>query len=121
MSPALLVVDDDPPVQALLEDSFAEAGYEVTTAASGAQAIDLLEAGAFRPQGLITDLSLGDGPSGWHVARRACELQPDLAVVYITGGRGRDGQPPWAPDGVMLLKPFTRAQMLTVVAALLAA
>jgi CheY-like chemotaxis protein len=121
MPPALLVVDDDPPVQLLLEDTFAEAGYQVTTAGSGAQAIGLLEAGAFRPQGLITDLGLGDGPSGWHVARRACELQPDLPIVYITGGRGRDSQPPWAPDGIMLLKPFTRHQMLAVVAALLAA
>jgi DNA-binding response OmpR family regulator len=120
-SPALLVVDDDLRVQSLLEDTFAEAGYAVTTAASGVQAIGLLEASAVRPDGLIIDLRLGRGPSGWEVARRACELRPDLAVVYITGGRGRDTQPRGAPDGVMLLKPFTRDQMLTVVAALLAA
>jgi CheY-like chemotaxis protein len=120
MSPVLLVVDDDPPVQSLLEDTLAQAGYKVTTAGNGAQAIRLLEAGQ-RPHGLITDVGLGVGPSGWDVARRACELQPALPVVYITGGRGRDNQPPWAPEGVMLLKPFTPGQMLTVVAALLAA
>jgi DNA-binding response OmpR family regulator len=121
MSPTLLVVDDDPPIQSLLEDTLGEAGYEVTAVGSAAQAIRLLEAGVLRPQGLITDLGLGQGPSGWDVARRACELQPNLAVVYITGGRGRDNQPCGAPEGVLLLKPFTRDQMLSVVGALLAA
>ena len=119
MATSLLVVDDEIPIQAALEQTFTDAGYDVSTASDGIQAIDLLELRAGSLGALITDLSLGRGPDGWQVARRARELAPTLPVVYITGGRGREGVPTWAPDGVMLLKPFTDDHLLVVVSALL--
>jgi CheY-like chemotaxis protein len=119
LAPVLLIVDDEPPVQELLADTFAAAGYAVATAGNGREAIEMLEREAFRPDGLVTDLRLGHGPDGWSVARRARELQPDLPVIYITGARGDEMRPPNAPAGVMLLKPFSREQVLMVTAALL--
>src|SRR5690606_30647728 len=91
LAAALLVVDDEPPIHQILEETFAAAGYEMASAADGAEAIDLLQGRAFRPDALITDLGLGQGPNGWQVARFARTLQPALPVVYITGGRGLDG------------------------------
>ena len=116
MSPALLVVDDDPPMRHLLDQALTEAGYRVAAVNDGSAAIAMLERRSFRPDGLIIDLQLGEGPDGYQVARRARELSPSMAVVYITGGRQNEWRPDWAPDGVVLLKPFSLEQMLTVTA-----
>lgn len=120
MCSALLVVDDEHSLRQFLEQGLANAGHDVALASDGSQAIGLLERSAFTPDALITDLKLGDGPNGWQVARRARELDPGVPVIYMTGGRGQEWRPAWAPDGVMLLKPFTLQQMLIVAEALLA-
>lgn len=117
MRVALLVVDDEPLIRDLLEQSFSDAGYVVTSAANGREAINRLEQAP--PELLIVDVNLGEGPNGWEVARRGCELKPGMPIVYITGGRGADTRPSWAPTGLILLKPFTPAQVVDVIEALL--
>ncbi len=117
MAPALLVVDNEAPIQDLLAQLFVGAGYEVASASDGEEAIAVLERRSASLGAVIIDLGLGAGPDGWQVARRARELDPTLPLVYITGTRG-DSAPAGAPDGVMLLKPFTADQALAVVSAL---
>lgn len=116
---ALLVVDDEPQMRGILEQTFQEAGYAVATASDGSHAIDLFDRGAIRPDALIVDLNLGRGPDGWEVARLARERQSKLAIVYITGGRGLERRPAGTPDGITMVKPFTSDQILSVISALL--
>jgi len=112
----VLVIDDDPPVRELLDQAFTEAGYRVEAVEDGSKAIAMLERRSFLPDAVIVDLHLGDGPDGFQVARRARDLSPSLPIVYITGGRRNEWRPDWAPEGIVLFKPFTLDQVLTVTA-----
>ena len=116
---ALLVVDDEPQMRSILEQTFEDAGYAVATASDGSQAMDLFKSGEIRPDALIADLNLGRGPDGWEVARLAREFQPRLPIIYITGGRGLERRPAETPDGITMVKPFTSDQILSVISALL--
>jgi len=51
----VLCVDDDPIVLGLMEDFLKEAGYQIVTAASGQQALDILEADFRRIDAVILD------------------------------------------------------------------
>jgi DNA-binding NtrC family response regulator len=69
---------------------------------------------------LITDVNLGrDKLSGWDVAKRARELNPSVAVIYMTGDSGHDWAANGVPNSVLLLKPFAPAQVVTAVSQLL--
>jgi DNA-binding response OmpR family regulator len=116
----LLIVDDDPQLQGLLEQAFSDAGYDVALSQDGVRAMALLEHRSFTPDVVIVDLHLGEGPDGWRVAQRARQLHPEVPVIYMTGKWRHDMRPEWAPVGVPMMKPFTTSQMLAVTQALLA-
>lgn len=117
----VLVVEDDALIQPLLRDPLEEAGYEVLIASSGEEAIKLLEGpetGSIRA--LVTDIRLGpSSPSGWHVARRAREVHPDIPVLYVTGDSADDWSSQGVPNSVLITKPFAPAQIVTAVSQLL--
>ena len=78
-----------------------------------------LEADPSRFSGLITDISLGKGPDGWEIARRARELIPKLPVVYISGHGSADWPSKGVPYSLTLSKPFATAQLITAISTLL--
>lgn len=118
-SVVLLVVEDEPLIQGLLEDMLAEAGFEVTTACNGDQAIAELATGAGRFRAVITDIRLGTGPDGWEVGQRARELVAEMSVVYVTADSDHMWLSKGVPGSVLVLKPFSSAQIITVVSTLL--
>lgn len=69
--------------------------------------------------GVITDIRLGDGPSGWDVARQARYQFPKIAVVYMTGDSAADWTAQGVPNSVLLQKPFAYAQMIAAISTLL--
>ncbi len=79
----ILVVDDDSDVREMTVQCLREFGHEVTAAASGSAALDLLGAGT------ACDLMLVDiampGLNGVETARRAREIRPGLRVLFATG------------------------------------
>ncbi len=78
----LLVVEDERAIQIALSGLLRREGHEVGLAACGDEAIAQLEA---EPWDLVlTDLSLGRGPSGMDVLQAAKRLRPETAVVMIT-------------------------------------
>jgi two-component system cell cycle sensor histidine kinase/response regulator CckA len=79
----VLVVDDEPPIRLLMDRVLRFAGYDTALAANGTDAIQLLETEP-RFDLLLTDLVMPD-LSGDDVASRACELFPELKVLYVTG------------------------------------
>jgi DNA-binding response OmpR family regulator len=120
MVESVLLVEDDELLGVLFELALAEAGYLVTRASHGADALAVL-ASASSIDLLVTDIALGDGPDGWQVARRARARSPDMPVIYMTGGRGDEWRPQHVPMGVLLLKPFPIDQLVDMAGRLLAA
>ena len=78
----LLVVDDERAIRDLLVQILSAEGHEVTTAADGAEAMELLGRQPFDL--VITDLVM-PGLNGVDVLRAAKRIDPDCPVIIITG------------------------------------
>lgn len=115
----LLLADDEPLIQLSVQDALDEGGYSILSAANGLEAMAVLEERFEDLAGLITDVRLGAGPSGWALAHRARELKPAISVVYMTGDSANEWAANGVPKSVVLQKPFASAQMLTAISTLL--
>ena len=73
----VLVVDNEEADRDLLVDVLAPLGFELRTAASGHDALDLVAAG-FRPDAMFVDLAM-PGIDGWETVRRARGFDTALA------------------------------------------
>jgi PAS domain S-box-containing protein len=113
---AILLVEDDVAVRRLLAILLESAGYRVTAAADGAQALELVQASARRFDLLLTDYVM-PGQSGVELCNALRERWPELRVVLMTGHAEIPGAGAIAlPRGADLLsKPFTREQLQRVI------
>ena len=116
----ILVVEDDPLIQSIVEENLTDGGFEIVIASSGENAIDLLDVQKVDYRAVVTDINLGrDKIDGWDVARRAREINAGLPVVYMTGDSADDWTSKGVPNSILLTKPFAPAQLLTAVSQLL--
>src|SRR5438552_1224989 len=115
----VLFIEDDPTVQAIIDEALCDGGYEPAVAASGEEAITLLKGDQAAYRALVTDINLKGRINGWEVARAARETDPAFPVVYMTGAAADQ----WAVQGVsnsgLLVKPFAPAQLVTAISNLL--
>jgi DNA-binding NtrC family response regulator len=81
-APRVLVVEDEAGIRLALSGLLKREGYDVVQCERGADALRALEAGAF--DFVLTDLALGEGPSGLDVLRFVRERQPETPIVMIT-------------------------------------
>ena len=81
-APRILVVEDEAGIRLALSGLLRREGYEVIQCENGADAIAQLGGAAF--DFVLTDLALGEGPSGLDVMRCAKERQPETPIVMIT-------------------------------------
>ncbi len=79
----VLIVDDEPSYRDYLERYLAREGYEVLTAATGKEAIELGE--SFRPTVILADWMLKDHMHGLEVAESLRRVIPDLRILLMTG------------------------------------
>lgn len=114
-APLVLYVEDEPAVLDLGVIALEEGGFRVEPIRSGADAIRALETPDAAFRALVTDIDLPGGADGWDVAKRARELFPDLAVIYVSGGSSHDWSSKGVPGSVMLVKPFALAQLVVAV------
>jgi DNA-binding response OmpR family regulator len=103
----------------MMESAFEDGGFKVCLASSAERAMLMLDKQGPPFRAIVTDINLGPGKSGWEVAKRAREISPDIAVVYVTGHGGDDWLSHGLPKSVMITKPFAVTQLLTAVASLL--
>ena len=114
----VLVVEDDRPVRTSLEVALRQEGYEVCACpdASGIQRV----VDQFRPDLAVLDVHLGSGPDGYSTAR-LLRGQSDLPVIMLTAAdtvaERLEGFNSGADD--YLIKPFSMAELLARVEALL--
>ena len=81
-APRILVVEDEAGIRLALSGLLRREGYEVIQCENGADALVQLGSGAF--DFVLTDLALGEGPSGLDVMRFTKERQPETPIVMIT-------------------------------------
>jgi DNA-binding response OmpR family regulator len=116
----ILVVEDDHLVRSVVEENLADGGFEIATASSGENAVELLDASKGKYRALVTDINLGPNKiDGWDVARHAREIDPKFPVVYMSGKDAEDWASKGVPNSIMLAKPFAPAQLVTAVSHLL--
>jgi DNA-binding NtrC family response regulator len=116
----ILVVDDEIAIRAVLNVALEDDGYKVILAGSGEDALKQLKKHK-DVKGLVTDIRLGSERkmTGWEIARQARELNPDIAVVYMSGDSAADWAVDGVPKSVMVVKPFAVSQISTAIATLL--
>jgi CheY-like chemotaxis protein len=81
----ILVIEDDPEIQAIIDEALCEGGYEPALAVSGEEAVTLLKGGQIPYRVLVTDINLLGRIDGWEVAKQAREIDPNFPVIYMTG------------------------------------
>jgi two-component system OmpR family response regulator len=80
-SARLLVVDDEATILELLSGSLRLAGFEVVTAASGAEAVQA--AASSRPDLVLLDVMMPDG-DGFEALRRIRSQGSEVPVIFLT-------------------------------------
>ena len=120
MTHRVLVVDDEPDITALVAYHLARAGYRVSTAANGTEA--LRSAREERPDAVVLDLML-PGASGYDVLQelRRMDETREVGVILLTSRREEvdriRGLSLGADD--YLTKPFSPAELTLRVGAIL--
>jgi putative two-component system response regulator len=89
-----LIVDDDEDVASLFAESLASANYDVYTAASGQEAVELITRAVFDI--VLVDVFLPD-VHGFDLLQTMKAFQPELAIIIITG----QGDTDMARDALM--------------------
>lgn len=115
----VLVVEDHPMILLTIEQALADNGFAVTTAASGEDAMAILEAQGLQFSALVTDVILGGNLTGWDLARHARQRNADMAIIYTTGTDGDQWAANGVPRSLLIQKPFATAQIVTGIAQLL--
>jgi two-component system, OmpR family, phosphate regulon response regulator PhoB len=116
----VLVVDDEPDIVALVAYHLARAGYRVSTAANGSEAVDV--ARRERPALVVLDLML-PGVSGYDVLQqlRASDRTRDIGVLLLTARREEPDRIRGLSLGAddYLTKPFSPQELVLRVGAIL--
>jgi PAS domain S-box-containing protein len=118
----VLIVEDVIGVRHLMTRVLESAGYTVLSAGTGVEAIAVLDGYPHRVDLLITDVVM-PGMSGRELAERVCATRPELQMLYMSG---------YTDDVVLrhivleqgtpfISKPFTKAQLLSMIRQLLGA
>lgn len=114
---SILVVDDEPDVRDLLEETLAEEGFRVHAAPSGEAALEHIAGG--KPADLVLMDVVMPGISGIEAAKRIRRMRPGLPVVLISGAP--PPVRPWPPPeaAAFIAKPLDMKQLVAELRALL--
>jgi signal transduction histidine kinase len=101
----VLVVDDEKDIRDTTATFLANIGYAVSCAASGDEALQMVETDPSLTL-LLTDIEIPGRFHGFALARRAKAIRPDLRVIYITGYSDLSRFDLSAVHGPIVRKPF---------------
>jgi CheY-like chemotaxis protein len=112
----ILVVDDDENILSLERTILEQKGFDVTTAAGGAEALQLLGERTFDL--VLLDVMMPE-IDGFTVCRRIKEdpKTRDLPVIFLTAKGGGEALAEGFESGAVMYinKPFTANKLLTIV------
>jgi two-component system, cell cycle sensor histidine kinase and response regulator CckA len=117
---SVLVIDDNPQIREVVHRVLTSAGYGVTTAASGQDALDLLNDPDITADLVLTDVVM-PGITGNAFAAQLRARRPGMKILFMSGyERPQDASETWPGEGVQVIgKPFSRAALLATVSRLL--
>jgi len=107
---AVLVLNHEPVLRHIAGELLAEAGYQVQEASTGHEALAVLRERHFAAA--VVDAAV-PGMTGTEFARLARQLQPELQVLFITGGADMLEPNRLGPRERVLSKPYGRAELLS--------
>jgi len=116
----VLIIEDEPEVQAVLADMLREAGYVVVVAQDGPNGLERCE---LEPMDIVlSDISM-PGLSGWDVATRLRTRFPEIPIGFVTGWGDQLDPERLTRTGVsfVIAKPFQTLDVLRHVAQALSA
>jgi CheY-like chemotaxis protein len=116
--PAVLVVDDDRGVRAVIRRTLRGQPYEVLEAAHAEDALAILGQHAARVRAVLTDDRM-PGMSGWELASVVARVYPAVRVVLMPGAGSEDDRDPSGPLVRLLPKPFSPSGLLGTLSAAL--
>ena len=94
-------------------------GFDLTTVASGQEAVAMIESGVIKYSALVTDINLKGPMKGWEIGRLVRQIDPAFPIVYMTGAAADEWASEGVPNSILLNKPFAPAQLVTAVSQLL--
>lgn len=108
----VLIVEDEPLIGMLLKDCLESRGSQVVWVQTDRAAYIALNGSAPAFDTLILDIDLGEGTTGFDVARYARSRFPDIGVIYSSGS-----PPDWLSTygverALYLPKPCNEARLL---------
>jgi signal transduction histidine kinase len=108
----ILVTDDDLATLKTLSANLEDMGYQVTTASNGLEALELIRKQGFNI--IIADIKLPD-ISGLEILETAQELNPETAVIMITGHASLETAVDAINEGAYayILKPVAMSELET--------
>jgi signal transduction histidine kinase/DNA-binding response OmpR family regulator len=111
----VLIIEDEPEVQAVLADMLREAGYVVSVARDGSNGLERCEQESMDI--VLSDISM-PGLSGWDVAARLRTRFPSIPIGFVTGWGDQLDPERLARTGVsfVIAKPFQALDVLRHVA-----
>ena len=116
-SATILLVEDDPAVREVMRKILLNACYQVLTAESEAQALEIWERFNLQIDLLLTDVMIPHRTTGLELAKKLRATKPELKVIYTSGfGREICGGDPELTASPFLKKPFAPAELVDVVA-----
>jgi CheY-like chemotaxis protein/two-component sensor histidine kinase len=109
----VLLVDDEESVRLSTAELLGDLGYEVLEAASGEEALEMVQNGA--PLDLLVTDHLMPGTTGSDLARAVRALRPGVPILIISGYAESEGI---EPDLPRLTKPFRQNELVASLAEL---
>lgn len=109
----ILVAEDDPAIRAVATALLTSLGYHVDSAGTGTEAVEQIRRNSEAPYAaLLSDISM-PGMSGYALAATALALQPQTALVLMSGYAGDPGVISAAQEvgALFLEKPFSRESL----------
>ncbi|MBV9735923.1 MAG: response regulator [Acidisphaera sp.] len=110
----ILVVEDEPLIREMMAETLDDAGYDVLQAESGERASRLMQ----EPDSidlLLTDVQMPGSLDGVAVAEQAHAHDPDLPVLFVTGGSDVLAQRRLTGQEHVLCKPFVPTRLVETV------
>ena len=113
--PCVLVVDDEPPLRAMLQLSLEGDGFDVCLASDGRDAIDVYEKHRDNIAAVLLDVRM-PGLDGLQTLDALLKLNPKVQVCLMTGGTGADELETLRQRGAAyaIAKPFRLDQLANV-------
>ncbi|WP_394178313.1 ATP-binding protein [Yoonia maritima] len=113
----ILVAEDEPDLLSVIVNTLEMAGYRVTAARSGDEALELYKADpAFDL--LLTDVVMPGQLRGTKLAEVIREIEPSLPVIFMSGyaGDATELDEGARPEDTKLMKPVQRQYLLSAIA-----